>query len=327
MKNSLNILYTCDNDFLEITSISMASVIKNNADVNINFYLATESCENDKYKKLVNFYKNDKNVSIFYVDCQKYDNLLAEKKFDKWGSKSYYVYWKMFAYEDLEIDNIWYLDSDVICLNKIENPILEESKAIGGVLDSAHACFNKCAHMPNDYYFFNSGALFINVKKWKNNNCEKKIVRYILDIKYKPLMCDQDILAMAIQNDFQVLDPKYCYFSGYDYYGINNSYEMYSLNKRMFYLMEEIENAKNNVIFYHCLGGVFGRPWEDGNYSPIKKEYLYYRSLSAWPNFCKKRNISFLFKIEKALEILPKPIYNKIHNFAVMLYTKRMASK
>lgn len=316
----INILYTCDNSYLPLTSISMASVIKNNPDDNICFYIATESEYDDNFKKLVNFYNSNEKVVIKYVDCTKYDSLLEEKQLDKWGSKSFYVYWKLFAYDNLDVESIWYMDSDAICLSKIENPVLSESKAVGAVIDSAHASFNKVAHIDKDYYFYDTGTLYIDVNQWKKNKCTDKIVNYISNMKYKPLMCDQDIISISLQRDIEVINPKFNYFSGYDYYGVHNSFAMYSLDKKPFYSEDEIEKAKDKVIFYHCLGGVFGRPWQKGNCSPRKELFDEARRLSCWPEFETDFNQSLLFKIERKLEVLPKGIYNRIHNLAQRIY-------
>lgn len=321
--NKLNILYTCDDAYIPLTSISMASVIYNNPKSYITFYIATEKENGDNLNKLKDFYKDNKNIEIKYLDCKKYDYLLKEKDFDRWGSNSYYVYWKLFAYDLLDCDYIWYLDSDILCLDEIVNPTCD--KVIGAVIDSAHACFNKLAGIPDNYYFYNTGALYINIQSWKDNNCLNKIVNYINNMKQKPLMCDMDILSSTLQADMEVINPKYNYYVGYDYYGVHNSFEMYSLDKKPFYKEEEIEEIKNNVTFYHCLGGVFGRPWEKNNESPIKDEFYKYRELSVWNNYEKQKNISMLFIVEKKLEFLPNRIYNKIHNFAMMAYLKRLA--
>lgn len=325
MNNKINILYTCDNAYLPLTSISMASVIANNPESLITFYVATEDKNSDNFKKLQDFYKDNKKIEIVYHDAKKYDDLLTKKGLDRWGSNSYYVYWKLFAYDELKVDRIWYLDSDVICLRQIDNPPLE--KAVGACLDSAHACFNKYAHIPENYYFFNTGSLYVDVKKWKKENCTKKIYSYIENMKYMPLMCDQDILALALQEDIEVLPPEYDYLVGYDYYGVQNSFKMYSLNKKPFYSEQEVEKGRDKTVFYHCLGGVFGRPWEEDNESPIRSEFEKYRALACWSDFHKERNMSVLFRIEKMLEILPKSIYNQIHNLAMRKYVEKMAKK
>ena len=138
-------------------------------------------------------------------------------------------------------------------------------------------------------------------------------------------MCDQDILAIALQDDIQVIDPKYDYLAGYDYYGVYNSFQMYSLDRKPFYKEEEIEKAKDSIVFYHCLGGVFGRPWQEGNSSPVKDEFNEYRKISAWPEYSAIAGTPLLFRIEKALEILPDALYNRIHNLAQRMYLKKIS--
>ena len=325
MLEKLNILYTCDNAYIPLTAISVASVVDNNKDSEICFYIATESKDSEEYRGLVDFYKENKKVRFEYLDCKKYDHLLEAKGFDRWGSNSYYVYWKLFAYDDINADRLWYLDSDVICMNEIDYPDI--AKPVGAVLDSAHADFNMRAGINKDYYFFNTGSLFIDVKKWKEYHCTDKVINHIENIERMPLMCDQDILASALQEEIEVIDPKYNFLTGYDHYGVHNSFEMYSLNKKPFYKEKQIENAKDGVVFYHCLGGVFGRPWQRGNESPVRKEFNYYRRLSAWPEFETEMNLSGLFRIEKSLEVLPKTIYNRIHNLAQRYYLKKISQK
>ena len=320
--NKINILYTCDNAYLSLTSISMASVIQRNPNSCITFYIATEKEDDDNFRRLKNFYSNNSNIEIKYVDCKKYDYLLEKNSLDTWGSPSYYVYWKLFAYDFIDEDEIWYLDSDVVCMDEISNPVINRS--IGAVLDSAHAVFNKAAHIDENYYLFNTGSLYVNIKKWKQNNCVEKVIEYLKNMKYKPILCDQDILAIALQNDIEVIDPKFNYFVGYDYYGVHNSFKMYSLNSKPFYKEEEIENAKDKVMFYHFLGGVFGRPWEEGNEAPRKECFESAKKDSAWPEYAKHRSMSTLFKVEKTMEVLPKPIYNIVHNMAMRLYYKKM---
>ncbi|MBR4469700.1 MAG: hypothetical protein IKS54_00095 [Erysipelotrichaceae bacterium] len=320
--NDINVLYTCDDAYLPLTGISIASVIENNRDSAITFYIATESNKSENLRKLNEFYEKYENIDFRFLDCTQYDEVLKEKGLDRWGSSSYYVYWKLYAYDLLDCDHVWYLDSDVICMNKISDPDID--KPIGAVLDSAHACFNKVAHIDENFYFFNTGSLFVDVKKWKENKCTQKIIDHIRNMEHMPLMCDQDILAAALQKEIEVIDPKYDYLVGYDYYGVHNSFEMYSLDRKPFYKESQIEQAREHVVFYHCLGGVFGRPWEVDNDSPIKEVFDKYRSMSPWPDFHTKRRISVLFRAEKALEILPKFLYNRIHNFAMRLYVKRL---
>lgn len=319
----LNILYTCDDSFLPLAGVSIASVIENNKETDICFYLATEKNNSENFNKLCDFYKDNSKVCFKYLDCRMYDELLEEKKFDKWGSSSFYVYWRMFAYDQLDIDEIWYLDTDILCLNTIDYPTID--KTAGAVVDCSHADYNRLAHIDESYYSFNTGSFYVNINKWKENRCTEKIIDFIKTTTFKPMMCDQDILSIALQDEIEVISPKYNYFANYDYYGIDNNYKMYSLDKKPFHDKKDVIEASKNIIFYHCLAGVFGRPWEIGNESPIKEEFEKYREISAWSDFSTKRNKSLLFKIENSLEVLPDGIYNRIHNLAQRIFLRIQA--
>ena len=89
MEKELNILYTCDNKFLDMTSVSIASVIENNKNSKIHFYIAAESENSENYNKIIDFYKNNINIKFSYLDSKKYDSLLVERGLDRWGSNSF----------------------------------------------------------------------------------------------------------------------------------------------------------------------------------------------------------------------------------------------
>lgn len=324
MESILHIVYTCDNAYLPLAAISLQSIVINNPKTKLYVYLATESKDHKYFEKIKNFYANNDNIIINYLDLKKYDELLKSKNVGRWGSESYYVYRRLFAYDLIDAEYVWYIDTDILCLSEINNPILNKEKVVGMVIDSAHADYNKIAHINSDYYFYNTGTMFVDVKKWKSNNCTEKIIDYITNIKYKPLMCDQDIITIALQDLSEPIDNKYDFFAGYDYYGVHNSFKMYSLDKKPFYSEEEIKKSSKEIVFYHCLDGVFGRPWEDNNFSPIKEKFNDYRKISAFPDYSIRKKKNLLFKLERKIEFLPKPIYNKIHNIASKIYLRSM---
>lgn len=323
MQKELNILYTVDDSFLNELGVSLASLIKNNKDYKLNIYIATDKDENtDNFKRLKNFY-ND--INIIYLNCREYDETFKKLNLNKWGSNTYYLYWRYIAVNKINVDKLIYLDADILCLNKIEFPNLN-NKATGCVVDSVHPFYNKLLNLDKDFCFFNTGTIFFDVKKWKENKCLDKMIALMKEDK-PFIMADQDYYSYALQEDIEILDPKYNYFVGYDYYGINNSIKMYELDNKKFYSVDELVKASRDVVFYHCLDGVFGRPWSEGNFSPVKEKYEYYRSISPFPEFKNKFTLSEIMKVEHTLEFLPKPIYNKIHSLAIKTYIKKEIKK
>lgn len=323
MQEELNLLYTIDDDYIPLMSISLASFVYNNKNFKITVYIATEKDENTvNFKKLKDFYKD---LNIKYLDTKDYDKYFDSLKLNKWGSSSYYIYWRYVAFDKLECDKVIYLDADILCLRQIEYPNLN-GKASGCVIDSVHSIYNKLLKLDKDFCFFNTGTLFVDIKKWKEHRCTSKIIEGMKDNK-SFIMADQDYYSYFLQDDIEILNPSYNYFVGYDYYGIDNSYAIYKLEDKKFYSKNELKKAKDNVIFYHCLDGVFGRPWAKGNFSPIKKEYEFYRNMACFNNYCSENKTSNIMKLEHSLEFLPSVLYNKIHSLAIERYIKTEVNK
>ena len=317
MLDTINLLYTCDDEYLPLVSVSLASFVHNNVDLNFKVYIATDKDEyTNNYMKMINFHKN---ICFSFINCRKYDYLFKEKKLNKWGSNSFYIYWRMIAPEIVECDYLYYIDTDIICFNKIENPLIDNS-VCGLVLDSVHSLYNHRLKEENTN-LYNTGIMYIDVKKWKEKQCTLRCINFIKNDRRKLLLADQDIISLALKGDICKIDPKYNYYSGYDYYGIKDFYDIYELDKKSYYSKDELEKSKENIIFYHCLGGVYGRPWEINNKNPIRNIYHDYLLKSCWSNYSKQRKKSFLTKLELlTYKFFPREIYKKIHRFALKMY-------
>ena len=312
----INLIYTVDDAYLNQVSISLISYQLNNPESNFRVFIVTEKDENtDNYQRLVKFHQNDK-TSFEFISCRQYDEIFEKHKLDKWGSNSYYVYWRFVVFNLIDVDYAIYSDSDVLCLNKLDFPNLED-KSVGCVIDSVHSYFNKCYHKGYDFKFFNTGTMFVNVKKWKEKHLTERCIDYLEKHNEKYLMADQDIISLCLEDEIKTISPKYNWFVGYDYYGLDMQFKMYELDKKAFYSMDELNKAKEEIELYHCLNAAYGRPWEENNKSPIRDTYDYYRKKSAWPEYQTPRANSLLFKFELLAEkILPKGLYCNIHSFA-----------
>ena len=323
-KNEINFIYTVDDAFLPLVGVSIASIIQNIKNKKITFYIATEKDNStDNYLKLVNYYSEYKNVSFKFIEAKKYDYAFEQKNMNKWGSSSYYIYWRLVVPELINVDYAIYIDADILCLKDIDY-IDVEDKACGCVIDSVHSIYNKAMGVGKDFCFYNTGTIFIDVNKWKQEKLTKKCIDYINNFRSSFPMADQDLFSLALENDIQTINPSYNWFAGYDYYGIEGTYLIYSLDDKRFYSKDELKKASKNIVFYHCLDGVFKRPWSIDNSHPAKTSFEYYRNISPWPNYEKKQELSFAMTLEKKLEsILPKKVYYRFHNFAIKTYLKK----
>ena len=92
------------------------------------------------------------------------------------------------------------------------------------------------------------------------------------------------------------------------------------------YSKDELKKASKNIVFYHCLDGVFKRPWSIDNFHPAKTPFEYYRNTSPWPNYKKKQELSFTMSLKKIRKHLAEKMYYRFHNFAIKTYLKKQVS-
>ncbi len=323
----INLIYTVDDAYLKQVSVSLESYQINNPDSKIKVFLATEKDENtDNYQKLLKHHQN-MNASFSFINCRKYDEIFKKHNLDKWGSSSYYVYWRLVAFELIDADYAIYTDSDVLCLNRLDFPDLDD-KSVGCVIDSVHACFNACYGKDRDFRFYNTGTMFVDVRKWKDRQLTGKCLEFIENTDRKMLMADQDIISLALEDEIKTISPKYNWFVGYDYYGLELQFMMYELDKKAFSALEEFKAAEKETKLYHCLNAAYGRSWEDNNNSPVKDRYAYYREKSAWPDYHAPRAENILFKLELFAEkILPKNMYASLHSLATKIRIKKLTKQ
>lgn len=326
-KNEINFIYTVDDAFLPLVGVSVSSILENIRDKKINFFIATEKDDKtDNYLRLINFYSKFQNISFIFIDPKKYDYVFEQNDMNKWGSSSYYIYWRLVVPELINVNNAIYLDADILCFKDFDY-LDTKDKACGCVIDSVHSIYNQSMGVDRDFCFYNTGTIFIDVNKWKKEKLTEKCIDYIKKIRSDFSMADQDLFSLALKTDIQVIDPSYNWFAGYDYYGVDGSYSIYDLKDKKFYSKDELSKAKQNIIFYHCLDGVFKRPWSIGNNHPAKEQFEYYRSLSPWPEYEKNQKLSLVMSLEKKLEhILPKTMYYYFHNLAIKTYIKKQVA-
>lgn len=318
--NSLSLVYSVTNDYLPLVGVSLTSVFINNLDIFFNIYIMTTS-ESTNNKSKLQMLCNNKKCKLIYLSMEECVQYFESAKVKDWKG-SYATYCKWFAFDQVKEEICLYLDADVICLNPIVN-LPDKVECCAAVLDSCHPIYNKRINFKNDDRYFNAGVYLVNVNIWKKECVTKNILNIIND-KDDYLFADQDYWNIALKNKIEVMKPEFNYLAGYDIFGIEDSFDIYELDKKYFYTIDDIKHASNQVVFYHCLGAMTGRPWEKFNRHPIKKQYqlfLMESKLVSNNYIFKSKRKNTIFIIQFILyKILPRNIYKKIHKFQLKKY-------
>ncbi len=172
MKNSINIAYTLDNDNIYMILVSMQSIIENNLNNIITFYLIIdEYFETDQYK-IFNSLPQNKNFNIKLIreNSNKFNRIKSKINFNK----HFYCF---DLYNLIDESRVLYLDENTIInidLMELYNTDLSEKSCAAP--EYLYPLQSKRHFNINKNIFFNNSILLIDLGKWKQENIFEKVL-------------------------------------------------------------------------------------------------------------------------------------------------------
>lgn len=277
----MNVMYTCDNNYVWLMGISTISLFENNADIEeLKVYLLGENISQENKEKLRNIgNKYGREVEIIDVPQINIPPSLVSAR------------WPLSAFTRLfsgvilpvEIKTILYLDCDTIVagsISKLENVELNGNIAMG-VKDCISGTYKKNIGLERNSPYINAGVILFNIEALRKVDiCEKieaYMSRYIKLIHY----ADQDILNGMFKGKIGELSPEYDVMT----IDIVHTYDEIKKLRRPtnFYLKEELDNAKSNPLIIHYTTNMrVVRPWFSNTDHPFANEFKKYMDKSVW---------------------------------------------
>lgn len=314
----LNVLYQSDNNYAAFMGVSICSLLENNKDANIiNVYIIDDSISPENKTKLVDMVQSySRNITFLTGDIifQKQDIVEA---FSYTGMrKNTHSYLKMFIDELLPDLNgrVIYIDCDTAVVGSLSGllSIDMNGNTIGMVMDSLVTKSREVIGIPENECYYNSGVILIDLQQWRHNQCSKRILNHIKNIRTYGTV-DQDVLNVELKNEIYTLPIEY----NLQPVHLEHPYERYTKvykHKEQYYSKEEIEQAVRNPKIIHYLRYIGESPWHEGNVHPGTKYFDEYLQMSPWRDYCKQAaNRGLLFKLEKWMyRYLPKGIFLRI---------------
>ena len=226
---AFDFLFCINKKFVLGTGALIASIYKNNPDLNVSFYIYVSEKEKDYIEKellpRLNFLPQNYKVFLF---CYEEIDLYKKLK-DKVNQRMLIQSVRLFAIEHCPSSNkrLIYLDADVICVGNIQEilSISIENKILAAKFFNASSVVSGIK-IEN---YFCSGVLVVNRDIYKNQKIAEKSIDFI--VKNKPQYPDQDALNVVCQNNAAHLDQKF----------------------------HELWNISSESVFIHFIGE---KPWE-----------------------------------------------------------------
>ena len=275
----MNIVYVTDNNYVLYTLLSIKSIFDNNtSNSKFRFFIIENGISKHNRAKISNYIeKNNQKAEFIKCDTTPIDggeNMQTGLIHERNIYITRIVAAKLLIPELLpeDIEKALYLDSDTLVLSDIKELYSQDisNYIIGMGMDNVYYNSTIENEIPIPIYY-NSGILLINVKKWKEDNINAKILDYV---KKNPKIRwpDQDVLNKILPPDeIKMLDRKW-----------NNQYRTFNDTT--------IETTDNGGIIHYFTKV---KPWQFGPHdSQFKRKYLAFWAkspfaLSIIPHFIK----------------------------------------
>ena len=314
----MNVLCTCDNNYVWLMGISAISMFENNRKLqDLNVYLLGENISNENKQILADIGEKYRR-KITVLDVPKID--IPEALVSaRWPLSAFT---RLYAGELLPdtIDKVLYLDCDTIIKGNLSE--LDSWNVSGKVFWGIKDCIGK-EYKKNigigsdtDGLYVNAGVLLINLQELRKVSIKEILSAYMSQYEKLINYADQDVLNGAFIGAIGVLPPQY------DVMTIAATYsykDIVRLRKPTNYYSEQelAEAIRNPVIIHYTTNMRMIRPWYTNTNHPYADFFKKYMQISPW----KDRNLNTMVFTTKEAQIIgviekfPNPIAHWLLGF------------
>lgn len=277
----MDILYTCDNNYVWLTGISVISLFENNRDLeNLHVWILGENISDENKNTLKEIGKKYKReITVFDVPLIDIPEALVSAR---WPLSAFT---RLYAGELLprRLKKVFYLDGDTIIrgsLKEIDRWNVND-KLFWGIKDCVGKRYKQNIGIEPNGIYVNAGVLLINLYELRKVSIKEKLNSYME--KYKNLInyADQDVLNGAFLGDIGVLPPQYDFMT----ITATHSYDEIQKLRRPtnYYSAAELKKAVNNPVIIHYTTNMrIIRPWYSNTNHPLADEFNKYKNISQW---------------------------------------------
>ncbi|MEG1476065.1 MAG: glycosyltransferase, partial [Longicatena sp.] len=259
--------YCTDANYLEYVAVSIMSVIMNNPEQALSFFVFVYDVTDDEIDKLRSTSNKIQIISIDKAEIEKYNNDFTIKHLNR----SIYMRLTVPRLLKDKVKHFIYLDADTLCFEKINdiNNIDISEVICAASHDSLGNKDNKNAKRLNlnTNSYFNSGFLYINIENWLKNNIEEKANQILFDRGDSLPYPDQDALNMAMDGNVKFIDSRW-----------NFLFNWFTDQQKDTFFFEK--NTLPCII--HFTGG--RKPWYKEHTGLSQQLYLFYHHFTPWRN-------------------------------------------
>ncbi len=284
-RNIAHIAYASDDRFAEILGVSLVSLYENSKDMEeLAVYVLDSGIKDESKYRIESISRKYDRSNPMWIKVQDISKVLSIDVAIDRGSLSQYA--RLFVSSSLptDLDRVLYLDCDIV-INKSIRELWNldlHGKTIGALLDAFSPYYRMNIGLQKNDIMFNSGVMLIDFRRWKEQNVEERLLKFIKGKNGKIQQGDQGALNAVLSHDTYCFEPR---FNSVTIYHDFNYDEMMIYRKPAegFYGEDKIKEAVENPSIIHFTTSFLSkRPWVVGCQHRYVDMWLEYKKMSPW---------------------------------------------
>ena len=283
-RGALHVVYASDDKFAEILGVSLTSLYENNKNMEqIHVYVLDSKISEENKKKLESVGTAYNRSSIHWIPAKDIsEELHMDVAVDR-GSLSQYARLFVSSVLPADLERVLYLDCDIIINQSLDElwNLDMHGKTIAALKDAFSKWYRTNINLKPTDIMFNSGVMLIDLKRWKEQEVEKRLLKFIASKNGKIQQGDQGALNAVLSHDTYCFEPRFN--SVTIYYDFSYKEMMIYRKPPEFYTEEQVKEATENPVIIHFTTSFLSRrPWIEGCQHRYVGEWIKYKDMSPW---------------------------------------------
>ena len=185
------------------------------------------------------------------------------------------------------VERVLYLDCDTVVLQSLKHLWKEnlEGSIVGAVMEpTIYETVKKTIDLGEEDPYYNSGVLLVDLKQWREQEIQKKLLEFWKSRGGKLFASDQDVINGTLKGQIHTLMPRYNFFTNYRYFSYRELVHLGKTYKAV--TPRELQIAKKHPSIIHYMGDE--RPWIAGNLNHYRRAYELYLAKTPWAGTAKE---------------------------------------
>lgn len=305
-KEVIHVVASADNQYAQHLGAMLISLLEHASNtVCIKFYIIDGGITEDNKQKLEKVATNY-GALIHFIE--------APEENDEYFITSRHItvaaYYRILISDLIpeDIDKVLYLDCDLIIREDIKKlwDVEIDNYCVAAAVDCASESRKIELNIPEEFKYFNSGVLLINLKLWRSKGILGKTLDFVKNNGNKLLYHDQDALNAILYDSWLELHPRWNLTNFAFHYDDNEFRKVWDGT-----MFSKVKQALENPCIVHFT--VWSKPWNTYSNHPYKGEYYKYLSLTPW------RNFKYSYSYSDMMEFYDKKTSEFIELFSIKL--------